>query len=92
VAALLGEAAKGMSELQLLLVQRLALGIFMGLDAEGSFTFYIRPSNGRIVQIESEIDIANPYGSRAAGANPRIKSQTLWRLAGFGEDIVSALP
>jgi hypothetical protein len=92
VAALLGDAAKGMSDFQLALFQRFAKGIFVGLEGGGSVTFYINPTHGRIVFIESLIDMANPYGSRAVGANPRIKSQSHWYLYDFGELITSVVP
>jgi hypothetical protein len=87
IAELLGDAVKGMSELQLLLIQRFVKGIFTGLDAEGSFTFYIQPSTGRIIQIETKMDMVNPYGSRIPGANPRVKTESAWRLSDFGKEI-----
>jgi hypothetical protein len=92
IPALLGDAAKGMTEFQLLLIQRMAKGIFTGLDAEGSFLFYIQPSTGRIVQIETVMDMANPFGSRLPGANPRVVTKSKWTLYGFGEPVESISP
>jgi hypothetical protein len=92
IPALLGDAAKGMSDFQLLLMQRFARGIFTGLQAEGSFTFYVQPATGRIVRIETRIDMANPYGSRAPGANPRVRTTSFWRLHDFGAEVKSISP
>jgi hypothetical protein len=92
ITELLGDAVKGMNALHLIIIQQFARGIFMGLDAEGSFTFYIHPTNGRIVQIETEMDIVNPYGSKAAGANPRVSSQAGWQLYDFGKAVKSVMP
>jgi hypothetical protein len=87
ITALLGEAFQGMSELQLMLLQRFIRGIFIGLEAEGMFTFYIDPATGRITQTKTQMEMTDPYGSRVPGANPKVKSQANWYLIDFGPAI-----
>jgi hypothetical protein len=87
IPALLGDAARGMSAFQLALIQRFAQGIFTGLDADLSFVVYIQKDTGRILRIESQMDMANPYGSRLPNANPRVVSEATVNLVDFGRAV-----
>lgn len=84
---LLGSAAEGMTEQQLMLLQKFAQGMLANLDAEAHYTFYIEKESGRVTRIEARMDMSDPYGDKAPGKLSRIKSQSHVELYDFGKAV-----
>ena len=92
IAALLGPAAKGMSAMQRGLIKTFARGMLGGLDASLNYTFYIDKGTLRIMQIEANLDMINPNGSRRPGSVSRIRSESSLRLFDYGQNAIRIVP
>lgn len=93
IKALLGPAADSMTDAQLTFMQTFARGMLTNLDAEIHYVFYIeKEKDSHIVQIDAQMDMANPYGTRTPGTTSRIQSTTSVTLYNFGKEITRVVP
>jgi hypothetical protein len=85
VKTLLGAMADGMSDTQLIIIKAFARSLLVSLDAEMSFEFIIDSKTQLITQINTQSDMADPFGQYGAGL--RMKTDSSIQLTDFGYEV-----